>query len=75
MQINSEKMKKFYDELTLRMDQVRAHIRKPLTLAEKILFSHAVNLQNFHKQSFEDSTSTIEYFPQIKLVRCLSFQN
>ncbi len=41
MQINADEMRKFYKQLPERIFQIRSQKGKPLTLTEKILFSHA----------------------------------
>ncbi len=47
-------MKKFYENLTPAMERVRIHFRQPLTLTEKILFSHAVHLEKLNKKNVDE---------------------
>ena len=49
MTFNINKIKTFYSDLNNKIDNVRAIIDRPLTLTEKVLFSHSEKISNFSR--------------------------
>lgn len=51
----------FYHELPLRILEIRKNLQRPLTLSEKILFSHL--FKNFNKGSFKRGVDYVDFAP------------
>ena len=49
MTFNIDKIKTFYTDLNNKINKVRKRINRPLTLAEKILFSHSEKIKDFSR--------------------------
>ena len=49
MTFNINKIKTFYSDLNTKIDNVRSIIDRPLTLTEKVLFSHSKRISNFSR--------------------------
>ena len=49
MTFNIKKIKAFYSDLDNKINKVRERLNRPLTLTEKILFSHSEKIKNFSR--------------------------
>jgi len=54
-------IKKVYGELSSRIDKARAHLNRPLSLAEKILYAHLFNPEE--KENFRRGVDYVDFAP------------
>ena len=58
MTFNINKIKTFYSDLNNKINEVRDRLDRPLTLTEKILFSHSEKIRNFSR-----GNDYVDFFP------------
>jgi aconitate hydratase len=61
MVFDFEMISGFYKELSSRILEIRKNLQRPLTLSEKILFSHLY--EKFHKGSFSRGIDYVDFAP------------
>ena len=61
MAFNIDMIEKVYDEIKIKVDKARELTKKPLTLSEKILYSHLWN--NELKSPFERGKDYVDFAP------------
>ena len=61
MILNLEMIKSFYENLSLKISRIKKELNRPLTLSEKILYTHLYNKEGY--SDFKRGTDYVEFAP------------